>query len=166
MSEIRRYRVLKIRRANADNPSVYAETTPEIDRLIKQKSDKIPLERIRFAGIVGNIPVSEHSNVSRKKFLETMRTNLDWVKEREAKIIPKNVELQIDLMFFITEDYDRRDLGRLIPPLLDSLQGYIYESDSQIKRIIAEKHLITDVDSSIDKKFYEQICFVVSIPDL
>jgi len=155
-------KVVKIKAKDVEDPNVDAEITPEIQRLIKKKYDDVPSYRTKFAGIFGNVPVSSHSKVSRKKFSEAMKINLESVKEQGAKMVPKEVELRVDLMFFLAEDYTGRDVDRLIPPFLDSLQGYLLEKDSQVKKIVAEKFRITEIDEATEKKFYEQIFCVIS----
>jgi len=151
--------------SNQENPHLCAESTEQIINKIKKhfpSDDYIGTRKvvvIRF----GHIPLSENTERKKKKiYIKNIRESLEPAKKKGWTPYKKPLELQLEVIFFLTSDYEGRDIDNMLRPFLNALEGEVFENDAQIRRIVAEKFLVTDIKEGIDKRIYEQIYCVIS----
>ena len=127
-----------------------------INPLLNKLKSKIITGDAVFA-LFGQVPRSGHGdNKHRKLYRANIRKSM--IKDDlNFKNKSKGKELELHIIFFMTKDYERRDLDNLLKPLLDSLEGYWFDNDGQIKRILVEKYKVKDVKKGVDPLMYEQI---------
>lgn len=149
-----------------ENPHLCAESTKEI---LKKIENHFPSNHFieKHKPIVlrfGYIPLSENSSRKNKqKYTESIHKGLQPAMDQGMKPYKKSLELNLEVIFFLTKDYGQRDIDNMLRPLLNALEGFVFEDDAQLKKIVAEKFLVKDIEKDIDKRIYEQIYCVFSI---
>lgn len=144
-------------------PSQSAILTQGICDIINKRKDKLIVGKAVFI-VLSQFP---HSSYSKKKsktlqYLKNIPNEPIYDAFRE---ICKGKELEVEIIFFLAENFDSRDVDNLIKIVIDSFVGKWYDDDSQIKRIIAEKEQVPDMEDGVNPKLYEQIYFSARIID-
>ena len=146
-------------------PHMSAEITQDICDIL---NSRIPREKIKEGkstfGLFAQFPQSSHSK-HKSLAKENIRKALNLVADRKFKERAKGRELKVELIFFIAEDYERKDVDNFIKPVIDALEGFWFDNDAQVKEILAEKYKVKDIEKSKDPRIYEQIACIVTILD-
>ena len=74
---------------------------------------------------------------------KAMKEYYQWEAKTQYKreITKKPVEMEVNIFF---KDKRRRDLDNHLKLIWDSLQGIVYEDDSQIQKLIVTKEICTE----------------------
>ncbi|MCG2719708.1 MAG: RusA family crossover junction endodeoxyribonuclease [Nanoarchaeota archaeon] len=157
-----KYNLEMISEFDKNKPSQSAILTQEMADIVNERKNKLKIGEGVFA-IFSQIPLSSHSK-NKSKVINYLKQVVpkDGVYATFKKD-SKEKEIEIDLIFFIAENYEKRDIDNFIKVIIDSLIGGWYDDDGQIKRVIAEKHKVNDMDEKENPKLYEQIYCGVKI---
>lgn len=141
-------------------PYSSAELTQEMADLINLRLKRVKEDIINkrcIATIFSAVPTSGNSKNNKSLFKEEITKALDLQDDFSFLEASSNKELEVEVIFFLAQDYVSRDVDNLLKTLLDSLKGLWYKDDGQIKKIIAEKYLAKDIKPEVNPKIYEQI---------
>nr|MBA4405435.1 hypothetical protein [Nanoarchaeum sp.] len=159
-----KYNMEMISKFDKNKPSQSAILTQEMADIINERKNKLKVGEAVFA-IFSQIPLSSYSK-NKTKVINYLKQIVpkDGIY-KDFKKDSKNKEIEMELIFFISDNYGGRDVDNFIKIIVDSLIGSWYEDDGQIKRVIAEKHKAKDIDKQYNPKLYEQIYCSVRILD-
>ncbi len=157
-----RYDLKIISEFDDKNPYQSAILTQEMCNIINPIKNRLNPKTAVFA-IFSQVPLSSYSK-NKAKVIEYLKQVIpkDGLYS-EFKNNSKGKEIEMELIFFLAEDYEKRDVDNFIKIITDSLIGIWYEDDGQIKKIIAEKQKVTNMEIGINPKLYEQIYCSVKI---
>jgi len=144
-----------IKEFDENKPSESGILTQGMCNIINPRKDKLRVSTGIFT-ILSQFPVSGYSKSSKKalKYLRAIPNN-DFDNQFLKK--SKGKELEMEMIFFLATDYDKRDVDNFIKLVTDAFVDKWYDDDSQVKKIIAEKILVPDLEKDENPKLYEQI---------
>ncbi|MDO8623313.1 MAG: RusA family crossover junction endodeoxyribonuclease [archaeon] len=147
-----------IKEFDESKPDQSAILTQNMADIINERKKKLIIGKGIF-NVLSQYPFSVQSKNTKKRAMNYLHSIPTNVFEEEFKRNSKGKEIEIELIFFLAEDYEKRDLDNFIKPICDSLIGRWFEDDSQIGKIFAEKIKVNekDIDRNLNPKLYEQI---------
>ena len=155
----------QIDKFDENKPHMSAEITQEICDIINPRTPWKQIEEGKSTfGLFAQFPQSSHSK-HKSLVKENIRKALNLVADRKFKERAKGKELKIELIFFIAENYERKDVDNFIKPVIDALEGFWFDNDGQVREILAEKYKVRYIEKGKDLRLYEQIACIVTILD-
>lgn len=139
-------------------PDQSAILTPEMAEIVNKRKNNLRIGTGVFS-VFAQYPISLQSKNVKKKACFYIRSIPSNDMDKLFKKNSKGKEIEMEFIFFLAEDYEKRDLDNCIKPICDALIGRWFDDDSQIKRIIAEKIKVNpkETDKKLNPKLYEQI---------
>lgn len=126
---------------------------PEIDMLFgrfggsipSKKEDFKPIKSIKTINgeeieILDNYYVKKPSSKSVREFEEMIRTNILPGYIEDKILMPHLVEVFVGVTL-TEEKYFEIDVDNIAKTALDAITGFVFEDDSQVKRVISQKDI-------------------------
>jgi len=164
MTKKYKYSLDMVSEFDATKPDQSAILTQEMADLINKRKNKIKVGEGVFA-IFSQYPLSSYSKNKGKVINYLKKIAPKEGVYADFKRDSKNKKIEMEIIFFIANDYEKRDVDNFIKIITDSLIGVWYDDDGQITKIIAEKYNAKDMDEKENPKLYEQIYCSVRIID-